>query len=106
MIKFENHTNYNCKITTDDGQEYYVFSHWLHNNDLDHWKGWSCDAGYSRLHIDKNLEVWSGVCYNDYLGKATDNFYTNKRTVCRRETCTPCTDDLVIGKASPGHSIE
>jgi len=101
LIKFENQKNYNCKITTDSGEEYYVFSAWLHNENLHHWKGWVCDAGYSRLAIDKNLNVWSGVCQNDYLGKAIDTFYAGERTICKKETCNPCTDDLVVGKYQP-----
>lgn len=101
MSKFENHTNYNCKITTNDGQEFHIYASWLHNNNLNYWKDWTCDAGYLRLHIDKNLDVWSGVCMNDYLGNVFDSFYQEKQTICKRERCTSCTDDLVIGKEQP-----
>lgn len=101
MSKFENHKNYNCKIITDDNQEFYVYANWIHNSGLDHWKGWTCHAGYTRLHIDKNLNVWSGVCENDFLGSATSNFYTNTPTICQRETCIGCTDDLLTRKNQP-----
>lgn len=98
MSQFENHQNYNCRITTDDGQEFYVFANWLHNEHLDHWQGWHCEAGQTRLLIDKNLQVWSGECKNDYLGSALEEFYTDLPTVCKRITCTPCTDDLLTKK--------
>ena len=38
--KFENQENYNCRITTDTGEEYLVYANWLHNERLDNWQGW------------------------------------------------------------------
>ena len=93
----ENHTNYNCQVTTETGEEYLVYANWLHNNDLDHWKGWNCDAGATRLLVDKNLNVYSGECKNDYLG-TTDSFDILDGAVCKQETCTGCTDDLIVAK--------
>lgn len=98
MNQFENHQNYNCQIVTDNNEEFLVFANWLHNEHLDHWKGWNCQAGQTRLLIDKNLQVWSGECKNDFLGSALENFYTDTATICKRETCTPCTDDLLTRK--------
>ena len=54
---FENHPIYNCKITTDDGQEYLVYANWIHNEKLDNWQGWHCDAGHTRFYIDKNFDI-------------------------------------------------
>ena len=82
MIK---HDNYNCQVTDDQGQEHLVYANWLHNEHLDNWLGYCCDAGHTRFHIDKNFDVWSGEC------KKTD-------TICKRITCTGCTDDLIVKK--------
>lgn len=98
MNKFENHQNYNCRVTTDDQQEFLVYGNWMHNEKIDCWMGWQCDAGKTRLLIDKDLTVWSGECKNDFLGTALEQFYTDEPTICKRETCTGCTDDLVTRK--------
>lgn len=98
MSKFENHDNYNCVISTDDGKEYRVYANWMHNNQLDSWRGWTCDAGNTRFHIDKDFGVWSGECQNDYLGNALTEWSPTTGTVCRRTTCTGCTDDLLTKK--------
>ena len=98
MIK--NHENYNCRVTTEEGNEYLIYANWLPNNDLDHWKGWICHAGHTRLSIDKNLKVFGGECKNDYLG-TTDSFELLEYTVCNQERCGGCTDDLITAKHSP-----
>lgn len=98
MSKFENHTNYNCEIATDTGETYRVYANWLHNEQLDHWQGWQCDAGATRFYIDKNFDVWSGECRNDYLGNVLTQWDPIPGTVCRQETCTGCTDDLITKK--------
>jgi hypothetical protein len=99
LSKFEDHSNYNCCITLDNGEDFVVFANWIHNNNLDQWHGWTCDAGHTRLMIDKDLNVWSGECKNDFFGRADEHFYTNASTVCKRKTCTPCTDDLSVRKS-------
>ena len=96
----ENHKNYNCRVTTDTGEEYLLYANWLHNEKLDNWQGWICEAGSTRLLIDKNLEIHSGECHNDYLG-TVDNFTLLEQTTCRRERCTGCTDDLIVAKHKP-----
>lgn len=99
MFKFENHSNYNCAITTSTGEVYKIYANWMHNNKLDQFKDWVCSAGTTRVYIDKNLEVYSGECKNDHLGSALDNHFTLlDQTICRRETCTGCTDDLMVSK--------
>ena len=98
ILQFENHSNYNCEITTDSGQTYQVYANWLHNNKLDTWKGWQCQAGTTRLSIDKNLNVYGGECKNDHLGHAITGFNLLDGTICQQETCTGCTDDLVVTK--------
>lgn len=98
MSKFKNHKNYNCKVTTESGEEYRVYANWLHNEKLDQWQGWQCNAGHTRLYIDKNFDVWSGECKNNYLGNAIDNWELKFNTTCNQPTCTGCTDDLMTTK--------
>lgn len=99
MSKFSNHKNYNCKVVTDQGNEYSVYANWIHNEKLDNFKDWNCNAGITRISIDKNLEVFSGECKNDYLGNAISGFDLNQQTICKRERCTGCTDDLIVKKS-------
>ena len=100
MSEFSNHENYNCRILLDDGQEYLVYANWLHNEHLDNWKGWSCDAGKTRFYIDANLDVYGGECQNDYLGNAIDGInILDNGTTCKQDRCNGCTDDLAVAKS-------
>jgi hypothetical protein len=98
LKEFHNQENYNCRITTDSGQEYLIYANWLHNEQLDHWTGWNCDAGVTRLLIDKDFEIYSGECKNDHLGSALKDFNILDQAVCKQERCTGCTDDLIVTK--------
>ena len=98
MTKLENHQNYNCVVTTDTGEQYSVYANWLHNNQLDNFFDWNCEAGITRLYIDKNLDVYSGECQNNYLG-TIDNFEPLTGNKCQRTRCTGCTDDLIVTKS-------
>ena len=95
MIK---HENYNCRATDDQGQEHLVYANWLHNQHLDNWQGYRCDAGYTRFSIDKNYDIWSGMCKNDYLGNLLSVWNIKNDTICNRKTCTGCTNDLIVKK--------
>lgn len=95
MLK--DHENYNCRVTTENGEEYLIYANWLHNSNLDHWQGWNCNAGTTRILIDKHLNVYGGECKNDYLG-TTSNFSLLNGTVCKQLTCGGCTDDLIVEK--------
>ena len=102
MKPFENHENYNCKATTEDGSEYFLYANWLCNNELHHWNGWCCEAGVSRVYIDKNLVVWSAECKNDLLGNINDGWQLfEDYSTCHRDTCTGCTEDLMVAKWKP-----
>lgn len=102
-MELENHSNYNCLVIQDDGTESRVYANWLHNSGLDHWHGWICQAGADRLYIDENLDVWGGECKNDLLGSALEEFALLDHTRCRRNTCTGCTDDLIVAKRQSNH---
>lgn len=98
MNKFENHKNYNCEVTLDSGEKYLVFSNWIHNQELDYWQGWHCEAGNTRFYIDKNFDIWSGMCQNDFLGNVLTEWNPVESTLCRQTTCTGCTEDLAAKK--------
>lgn len=89
--------NYNCVVTTEDGKQIKLYANSLHNNQLDQWKGWTCEAGATRLYINKDLEVYSGECLNDHLG-SVDNFNVLPNTTCKQDFCGGCTDDLIVTK--------
>ena len=97
-MQFENHPNYNCEIKTDTGKTYKVFANWMHNHDLDHWQGWHCDSGSTRLYVDKDLNVFNAECSVLHLGHALDGFEPVEKTICTRSQCTGCTDDLATKK--------
>lgn len=98
ILNFENHKNYNCEITLDNGEKYLIYANWLHNNKLDNWKWWQCDAGVNRILINENFDVYSGECKNDFLGNLFINFNILKDNFCKRDRCTGCTDDLITKK--------
>jgi hypothetical protein len=89
-------------VHTADGKTHRINANWLHNNDLDHWQGWRCNAGHQRISIDENFDVYSGECMNDQLGNLFGSWdLLPAAGTCRRQTCTGCTDDLVIKKYKP-----
>ena len=101
MLPDQDHPNYNCVITTESGNTRRVYANWIHNNKLDNWQGWICHAGSTRFYIDNNFDVWSGECKNDLLGNVLTQWQPKDNTICQRETCTGCTDDLITNKYKP-----
>ena len=99
-MNLENHQNYNCEITTDSGETFKVYANWIHNNKLDSWRGWNCQAGTTRIYINKQFDLFGGECKNDYLGNALGEFNILNGTICKRDTCTGCTDDLLVAKSN------
>ena len=93
------HKFYNCKVTLDNGATKFLDANWLHNNNHDNWKEWDCFAGVDRIFISADGTVYSGECCNDILGNidAGWNLLENP-TVCKRNRCTGCTDDLIVTK--------
>lgn len=71
----------------------------LHNNQIDCWQDWQCNAGHTRIYIKSNLDVYGGECLNDYLGRLDQDWQLlPESTVCKRTRCTGCTDDLLTPK--------
>ena len=98
-MTYQNHINYNCEITLDDGETFKIFSQWLSNQKLYQWKDWECNVGFKRIYISGNEEVYSGVCRNNHLGNLKTGWTLLKDpSICQQEHCTPNTDDLVIFK--------
>lgn len=85
-------------VTTERGHTRRLYANWLHNNALDRFLGWKCSAGQTRFYIDSKFDVYSGECKNDHLGNALTNWQTKNDTICCRQTCTGCTDDLITAK--------
>lgn len=91
--------NYNAVATTEDGQEYLVFSERLHNEKLDNWQGWHCAAGYNYLVLDHKLDVYGSMCKNDFLGNLNNEFkILDSYTTCKRSRCILCAPDLSVSK--------
>lgn len=83
-------------ITLDNGESFNVEANWLHNQQLDYWKDWSCDAGYHRIYIDAEQDVYGGQCLNDKLGNLETGWeLLPSPTICKRDRCNGCTDDLL-----------
>jgi hypothetical protein len=85
-------------VTTDTGEEYLVYANWVHNEKLDSWQGWHCDAGNTRFYIDKNFDIWDGECQNQLLGNVLEEWQPVENNICQRASCTGCTDDLITKK--------
>ena len=101
-MKFSDQLYYNCIITLTNGESCKVNANWIHNHKLDFWKDWECDAGRNRLHIDSDFSVFSGECLNDNLGNLlTEWKLFDNLSICKKERCTGCTDDLLIFKKEP-----
>jgi len=98
LSKFENHSNYNCEITLDSGEQFQIYANWMHNEKQDNFQGWSCEAGHTRFLIDKNFNIWDGECKNTQLGHVLGEWNINSNNICKQSTCTGCTDDLIAAK--------
>lgn len=98
-MHFDNHEFYNCEVFLSDGTNYKINANWLHNEKLNYWKNWQCEAGFNRIFIDADSNVYSGQCLNDYLGNLQTHWeLLNTPTTCKRERCTGCTDDILSEK--------
>ena len=96
---FNNQQYYNCEIILNTDNTYQVAANWIHNNQLDNWYGWECDAGHNRLVIDADLTIYSGECLNDNLGNIKTGWsLLTAPTTCQQIRCTGCTDDLLQHK--------
>ncbi len=93
------HNNYNCVVKTATGETYKIYANYLHNEGIDNWRGWQCEAGYVRIYINDVQDVYSGQCLNQNLGNLNTTWNLNTQaTPCNRDTCTGCTDDLITAK--------
>lgn len=92
--------HYNCVVTDNDDNQFYVFANHIHNHNLHHWKGWKCSVGLETLLIDFDSKIYDGVCKNTQLGDLTLNTFTmpSKQTVCGQAKCSPCALDLSASK--------
>ena len=100
MTKLKEDLYYNCTAYYDDGDQVNIFASVLNSNNLDNFKGWQCDAGYSRIYIHSDGTVWGGECENDYLGSLQDHSFQllPLPTLCKKETCITSPDELMLKK--------
>jgi hypothetical protein len=76
-----------------------VEANWLHNNQLDQWQHWQCNAGVERISISPTGDVYGGDCRNDYLGHIDQDWnLLQQPTQCGKKHCNGCTDDLLVAK--------
>ena len=99
-MKFENHHNHNCLIELDNGETYSVYAPWMHNQKIDNFKGWRCDAGVTRISIDQAGQVHCGECYDTDLGNLNTSWelLEESAAICKRDRCVGCPDDLMTKK--------
>ena len=96
-----NDPNYNSKITFDDDTTALIYASRLHNEQLDYWLGWQCDAGVNYIYIYNN-EVYGGECRNDRLGILDQDWeLIDNYTICKLNRCIGCTTDLMQKKQKP-----
>ena len=99
-MKFENHHNHNCLIELDNGETYSVYAPWMHNQKIDNFKGWRCDAGVTRISIDQVGQVRNGECYATDLGNLNTGWelLEESAAICKKDRCAGCADDLMTKK--------
>lgn len=97
-LTLKDEENYNVEVHMSNQSVFRVFADTLHNQGLDSWKDWICYAGAHRIYVDKNLDVFGGMCCNDKLGSLVLDFELLDHTVCKKTFCTGCTDDLAVKK--------
>lgn len=100
MTKLKNDENYNCTVFYDDGETSKIFSTALNTNNLDNFKNWQCEAGFSRIYVHSDGTVWSSECNNDYLGSLKDGSFELLKgaTVCKQTRCVTSADELMLRK--------
>ena len=90
------HNNFNCQITTDDGEESLIYANWLNNNELNNFEGWECYTGTYRIFIDKSLDVYNAMCHSTHMGNLNTGWdLVDKIIICPNKRCTGNTDDLM-----------
>ena len=92
---------YNCIITDEDDQQYYVSSKELPIHNLHNWKGWKCFTGTETLIVDYDQKVYNGICRQQCLGDLNDNSHLSlphTYIICHHESWTLCTHDLYTTK--------
>jgi hypothetical protein len=98
-LQIQPHEYYNCEVVLDNTRHYRIDGNWIHNNQLDHWHGWECNAGLTRLYINADNNVFGGQCLNDKLGNLNSEWMLLEGpTTCKQQRCTGCTDDLIVAK--------
>jgi hypothetical protein len=89
----------NCVVEFDSGESLSIGSADLSQDGMHAWKDWHCCAGHHMLHINTDLTVFGCNAQNDYLGNLGQDWnILPSPTVCNRNKCSTCIDDLMISK--------
>jgi len=96
-LEIENEIHYNCIVIDTENVEHRVNSKQLYVKKLNAFKDWFCNVGIDRISIEKDL-VYGGECRNDFLGTVDNWELLKEPTICKREFCTACSQDLLISK--------
>ena len=90
----------NAIVYTKNGQRIEILANQLFDKNLHRWQGWHCNVGVDSIFIDDDFSVYAGNCKNDKLGNLfSEDFalFVNP-TICKRTTCSSCTNDLYSTK--------
>lgn len=97
ILVLQNEKYYNCNVIDDNNNEYKINCKQLYNNDYNNFENWVCNAGLDRISIENDM-VWGGECHNDFLGTIDNWQLLDSPTICKRNKCTACSQDLIIKK--------
>lgn len=104
---FKHRKNKIWVINEDDSKQRVKSDNWFALNNLNHFKGWTCNLGVDNIEIYQDGTI-SGNCrekiYNigKYFNLYSDDFIeafhpTIEPVICSRDTCT-CTSEIVLRK--------
>jgi hypothetical protein len=100
MTPIDSDENYNLTAYFENGDIAKVYGSKLFYLGLTNFKGWKCDAGFTRIVILPGGNVYSSECYNDLLGNLEDGTFKllDSPTTCNQVHCTNNPDDVMSKK--------
>jgi len=92
---------YNVNVDYKDGSTIKTYATRLNFLGLNNFKNWDCYAGLRRISIASDTTVYSAECYNQILGKLSDNSFRllDAPSKCLQDKCTGNPDDIMINKS-------
>jgi len=92
--------NCNAILELANGETIEIFADNLVQKNLNHFKGWQCNAGVERIYIESDFTVYSGQCKNNILGNLFDENFSliEDYVLCEQNSCD-CAGDIYTTKA-------